>query len=61
MSLLIDGPEANIFCHFRLALLIEEGEGVVARVASIKEGPSDAWMSRVVKLSTKRGIKLNWG
>ena len=42
----VDCPEANIFCYFRLVLLIKEDEGVMASVASVEEGPIrhlDGW------------------
>ena len=60
MRLLVDGPEANVLCYFRLVLLIEEDKRVMAGVPSVEESPSDSWMGRVVKFSTKRGAKLNW-
>ena len=44
----IDGPKANIFCYFRLVLLVEEDQRVVASVTGIKEGPSNTWMGRVI-------------
>ena len=60
MRLFVNGPEANVLCYFRLILLVEKDEGVMAGVASVEESLSDSWMGGVVKLSTKRGVELNW-
>ena len=48
MSLFVDGSEANIFCYFRLVLLIKEDKGVVTSVTGVEESPSNAWMGGVV-------------
>ena len=48
MSLFVNSPEANIFCYFRLVLLIEEDKGVMTRVASVEESPSNTWMGGVI-------------
>ena len=48
VCLFVDCPEANIFCYFRLVLLIEEDEGIMASVTSVEESPSNTWVGGVV-------------
>ena len=48
VSLFINSSEANIFCNFRLVLLVKKDKRVMTSVAGVKESLSSAWVGRVV-------------
>ena len=48
VSIFFNGPETDVFCYFRLAPLVDEDDGVVTRIASIEESPSESWMGGVI-------------